>query len=540
MVNKMEKRYINEERYKKTARTRNRKRSVVKSTRNINNKNVQKNKKSNKKKYKVKTGKAVRFIFCLLILLVIAVFARVITRKENEPFIPVFFNNDIEENTQTVNIAVYTDVNIGVNNSVITELEQYIYPMLLKINSNYEIEYEVVSNVNKINNKEYEIILDVDSDVTSIEVKDTMDKIIADKSKYYYKLENVDKVEIKSENELKITLKNEDEYFIYNLNIPIYKDAENYGIYKIKNTTIDKLELIRKDNANNQYVKGINIIKLNSEEEAIQKYKDGTIDVYFCSSTNSLKMLGKYEYDVKSYNNGEGIFLMFNPNSIMTREKYIRQIVAYSINREEIVSEVGNGTAEIIDLTYIYDDEKYKYDVYAAENIIRSNGYEKQGLYYVKHGKKFTLELIVNKDDAEKVNIANKIKNDLLKVGIDINIHKLSESEIGSKVSNGNYDMLLANVYMNENPNINHVVNNMVTTENIANQMNTIKNDNLENLSNNLKKLKTCISDDIGIYGIYSKQTYVIYKKGLDIFKNINYVNLFGEYFNMEVNKNGV
>ncbi len=540
MVNKMEKRYINEERYRKTARTKNRRRSIVKSTRNINSKNVQKNKKSNKKKYKVKTGKLVRFIFCLLILLVIAVFARVITRKENDPFIPVFFNNDIEENTQTVNIAVYTNANIGANNSIVTELEQYIYPMLLKINSNYEIKYEVVSSVNKINNKEYEIILDSGSDINSVEVKDTIDKIIAEKNKYYYKVENVDKVEIKSETELKITLKNEDEYFIYNLNIPIYKEVECYGIYKIKNNSNDKLELSRKESVNKQYIKNINIIKINSEEEATQKYKEGAIDVYFCSSTNSLKMLGKYEYDVKSYNNGEGIFLMFNPNSVMTREKYIRQIIAYSINREEIVSQVGNGTAEIIDLPYIYDDEKYKYDVYAAENIIRSNCYEKQGLYYMKHGKKFTLELIVNKDDEERNNIANKIKNDLLKVGIDVNIHKLSESDIRSKVSTGNYDILLASVYMNENPNINHVLNNIVVTENIANQMDTIKSDKLENLAGNLEKLKTCISDEIGIYGIYSKQTYVIYKKGLDIFKNINYVNLFGEYFNTEVNKNGV
>ena len=528
----MEKRYINEDRYRKTTRTKNRKRSIVKNTNNIKNKKIQKNKKSNKKRYSVKTGKIVRFIFCLVILLSIAIITRIVTLKENEPFIPVFFSNEIEENTDSVNIAVYTNTNIGENNSVITELEKYIYPMLLDISNDYKVEYKVISGITKINNKEYEITLNSQSTITSIDVKDTIDKIINEKNKYYYKVENVDKVEIKSDKELKITLKNEDEYFIYNLNIPIYKEDEKYGIYKVESSNDNKLVLCRKENANREYIKYINIIKLSSEEEAIEKYKEGSIDVFFSSSSNSIKMLGKYEYDIKSYNNGEGIFLMFNPSSNMSSQKYIRQTIAYSINREDILLEVGNSKGKIIDLPYIYDEEKYKYDVYAADNIILSNGYKKQGLYYVKENKKLTLELIVNKEDEEKVSIANKIKNDLLKAGINLNISKLSEKEINTRISNGNYDMILANVYVNENPDINHLKNNIFLSDEIRKQIQLLKNDNLENLATNIKNMKTILSDDIGIYGIYSKQTYVIYKKGLDIFKDINYINLFGGYFN--------
>jgi len=536
----MEKRYINEDRYKKTIRTKNRKRSVVKSTVTINNKNIQKNKKINKKKYKVKAGKVVRFIFCLVILLVVAAIARVITLKEDEPFIPVFFNNQMTENTDSISIAVYTNVNIGVNNSVITELEQYVYPMLLRINSNYNIDYEVISSVEKINNKEYNLTLNSDSAITSVDVKDTIDKIIREKSKYYYKVENVDIVEIKSENELKITLKNDDEYFIYNLNIPIYKESQMHGLYSIESSNDNKLVLCRKENANREYIKYINVIKLSSEEEAIEKYKEGTIDVFFSSSSNSIKMLGKYEYDIKSYNNGESIFLLFNSKSSMASQKCIRQTVAYSINREEILSEVGSGKGKIIDLPYIYDEEKYKYDVYAADNIILSNGYKKQGLYYVKNGKKLTLELIVNKDDEEKINISNKMKNDLLKAGINLNVAKLSETEINERISNGNYDLLLASVYINENPNINHLKNNITISDEINKQIDLIKSDSLENLLNNIEKMKTILSDEIGIYGIYSKQTYVIYKKGINIFKNINYINLFGEYFNKEDKLDGI
>ena len=191
---------------------------------------------------------------------------------------------------------------------------------------------------------------------------------------------------------------------------------------------------------------------------------------------------------------------------------------------------------KIIDLPYIYDEEKYKYDVYAADNIIRSNGYTKQGLYYVKNGKKLTLELIVNSADGEKVNIANKIKSELLKSGINLIVNELNEKEINTRIPKNNYDMLLESIYMNENPNINHLRNNICMSDEINKQEELIKNDSVENLSTNISKIKTMLSDDIGIYGIYSKQTYVIYKKGMDIFKNINYTNLFGEYFDEGVN----
>ncbi len=525
----MEKKYLHEDRYKKVPRSSSRKRRVV----NSNKKNIQKKKISNNRKYRIKPGKFVRFLFCLIILILIIIVTRLVTMTKDEPFIPVFFNNEVKENTDNINIAIYDNTNIGVNNSVITEIEEYIYPMLLNIKEDYTVQFELISNISKINNKEYEIKLDTVSGITAVEVKDAIDTIIKEKNKHYYKVENVDKVEIKSKDTLLITLKQEDEYFIYNLNIPIYIVNSNYGIYSIDSSSNEnKLILNRKSNANKEYLKNITVIKVENEEIAIEMYKQNKIDVFFSSSNNSIKMLGKYEYDIKSYNNGEGIYLMFNPLSDKTKEKYIRQIIAYSIDRENILSEVGEAQGKIIDLPYIFDEEKYKYDVYAADNILLSNGYKKENLYYTKSGKIISLNLMVNEDDEEKINIANKIKNDLLKVGINLNVDKLSEKQIEDKKNTKEYDLLLASVYVNENPNINYLDSNIRISNEISNQMNLIKNEDISNIKENILKLKTTLSDDIAIYGIYSKNNYVIYKKGLDIFKEINYMNLFNEYFN--------
>ena len=528
----MERRYVNADRYKKVPRRASRKRTVKKITTSSNLENRKTQNKKLDKKYKVNKGKFVRFVFCLIVLITIAIVARIITIKEDEPFIPIFSNSDVKENTESINIAIYDSTSINTNNQVITELEQYIYPMLLRINKDYSLNYEVISNITKINNKEYEIDIVESEEITAVDIKDAIDNIINAKNKYYSKVENVEKVEVKSKNKIYITLKNEDEYFIYNLNIPIYKVSDKYGIYNIDNSSNDnQLKLIRKNSANKEYVKNINVLKVDSENKAIEMYKENKIDVFFGSSINITKMLGKYEYDIKAYNSGESIFLMFNPLSKLAKEKYIRQIVAYSIDRENVQKEVTGGMGTSIDLPYIYDEEKYKYDVYAADNLLLSSGYSKNNLYYTKNGKKLNLILVVNKDDVEKINVANKIKNDLLKAGVNVTINKLSQKEIENIKNTSNYDLLLASIYINENPNVNYLISSFNLTDEINSKINIVKQSDIKDLKENISALKNTLSDDVAIYGIYSKNSYIVCRKNMNIFKDINYMNLLSGYF---------
>ena len=99
--------------------------------------------------------------------------------------------------------------------------------------------------------------------------------------------------------------------------------------------------------------------------------------------------------------------MFFNNKSEWLKNEEIRKVIAYSIDRDGIAKNTLNMTADIIDLPYIYDTVKYKYDIYAAENLLLSNGYKKVNKVYSKAGKQIELKLIVNKDDSEKINIAN-------------------------------------------------------------------------------------------------------------------------------------
>jgi len=528
----MEKKYVNEDRYKKVSRSSNRKRGASRGV--SSNIKKKKNKNSNKgikkSSYKKGKNKVTKFIICLFLLVAILCLSRLITKKSEEPFIPVFFQKAVKENNQNIGIAIFDDVNFETNNIILTELEQYVYPMLLRIGKDYNVRYEACKDIEKISNKEYSLRINTDI-VTVLETKTQIDKIINDKSKHYYKVENVESIEVKNEDTLIIKLKEEDEYFIYNLQIPIYKKNSEHSKYKVLSQDLNsKLVLQRTEHAPSNLIKQIEIIKVNNEQDAIDKYKESQIDVFFSNSENTIKMLGKYEYDIKSYNSGEGIYLMFNPQSKNVKEKHIRQAIVYSIDRESILKEAGYGKGKLIDLPYIYDEIKYKYDIYATENLLKSNGYSKIGNYYTKDRKRIVLTILVNKDDNEKIEIAKMIKNDLSKIGIELKIEECSIEELEKKKEKNEYDLMLASLYINENPNIKYFYNDLVMNDKVKNEIAKIKLLETSKLQEGIKEIKNAISEELSITGIYSKNTYVIYRKGIDVFKKINYMNLFYEY----------
>ncbi|MDD2627528.1 MAG: ABC transporter substrate-binding protein [Clostridia bacterium] len=528
----MEKKYVNEGRYKKVSRSPNRKRGASRGV----SSNIKKNKikkidnVKKKKSYKRRNGKVLKLIISLFLLAIILFLSRLITKENEEPFIPVFFQKSVQENNENIRIAIFDDINFETNNVILTELEQYVYPMLLRIGKDYNIRYEVCTNIEKINNKEYDLKINTDI-ITALETKIQIDKIINDKSKYYYKVENVESIEVKNDETLLIKLKEEDEYFVYNLEIPIYIKDSDYSKYKIISQDLNKkLVLQRTEKAPTDLIKQIEIIKVNNEQIAIDMYKELQIDVFFSNSENTMKMLGKYEYDVKSYNSGEGIYLMFNPESQNIKEKYIRQAIVYSIDRENLLKEVAYGKGKVIDLPYIYDENKYKYDIYATENLLKSNNYSKIGSYYTKDRKRIVLTMLVNKEDNEKLEIAKMIKTDLAKMGIELKIEECSVAELEKKKEKNEYDLMIASLYINENPNIKHFYDNLVLNDKIKNEIQNLKLLETSKLQTGIKEIRNALSEEVSIAGIYSKNTYVIYRKGIDVFKNINYMNLFYEY----------
>ena len=539
----MEKRYINESRYKKAATRKRRDASTVKDNLHAKKEVKLKEKKQpkqlntakKKSKRKVKQSKLSNIITCIFLLIIIAIISRAILKDENEPFIPFAFFE--EANDEIISIGVITEDSLldrNSKNTVINELNKYSTDMLLEVNDDYSITYKCIANVTKVSNTEYILSRNVESNVSINDIKETLDNYRTNAASVYYaKLVNIDSISVLDVNTLSIKLNAQSPYFIYNLDICLNtsKDATNY-ILDVSSTP-NRLILSRHEDANKELPAKVVVNKYKDMYAAVEAYKNKEIKMFVTNAENVTNILGKYEYNIKAYRNGKTLFLLGNPKSTIYSKEEIRQAIAYSIDRDNIIKDVLKSKGDKIDLPYIYDRIKYKYDVYAAENLLLTSGYKKSNKVYSKteNGVKTTLELnlIVNKEDEEKVSVANRIKNNLSAIGIKINVESLTENKIKTRLEKGNYDLVLASVDLNNVPDISFIKENLYLTEDIELIMDNINGSTIPKLNENIIQLQNMLSDNVSAIGIYSDVSYLIYNKDIVGIQEISYMNLFDE-----------
>jgi ABC-type oligopeptide transport system substrate-binding subunit len=112
-------------------------------------------------------------------------------------------------------------------------------------------------------------------------------------------------------------------------------------------------------------------------------------------------------------------------------------------------------------------------------------------------------------------------------VGIKINIYKLKESDLSKKIESGEYDLVLTNVYINDNPNISYLNNFININNEINNAIMKVNESSIDELSNNIKNLQNTISSEIACIGIVARNTNVVYQKYITGFDEISYMNVF-------------
>lgn len=545
----MEKKYLNESRYKKgsTRKRRNSKtvRSNVKDEKALNSRTKQKKATAKKTQAKLKTNKkkngeenkVLNIIICIVLLIMIGVISRAILKDENEPFIHFPFMT--KANDEVVKIGVITSDSLldkNTTNLVINELNKYSKDMLIEVNEDYSITYKCISNIQKKSNSEYILTINSKSKVKTSYIKETLEQHIKnEESLYYFKLKNVSSISIIDNESINIKLKQPDEYFIYNLDICLNTSNDLTNYVQDLSSTKERLVLNRHEDADEQLPEKVIVTKYKDMYAAADAYKKQEINMFVTDAENVQNILGKYDYNIKAYRNGKSMFLFGNPKSDLYSRIEVRKAIAYGIDRDGIIQEILKSKGEKIDLPYIYDNTKYKYDVYAAENLLLTNQYTKSNKVYSKkeNGKKIILglDLIVNKNDEIKINVANKIKNNLNAIGIKINIIKLTEAKLAERIEKGKYDLCLANVNLNNVPNVSFVEQNLYITEDINAMKNNINVSNVEDLSKNIYNLQQALSNQISVIGIYSDISYVVYSQEVIGIDKVGYMNIFKSIF---------
>lgn len=492
-----------------------------------------KNKHNKKSESGIKTFfKVIALVLCIG---VIGVVSRIIVKHENE----VVVTTDSTPYEKVTLVQNY-DFKIGMSkldtidymkskNIVLNELVKLSNNSLLSVNKDYTINYKVAKYVEKMSPKEYFIKINSEYDVSVDDIVNSVDnlKSLGEESIYYNTVNNIESITKQADSAVKITLKNDNNYFLYELDFPLVANSKgsSYNISSEENSV-----LLTNENSKST-LKTIRFTGYSDSDNLISDFRNMNIDMFTASSDSNMQLIGKHDYNVKKYRDGETIFLFGNKDSLLFSRKEVRQALAYSLNRDEIVKEVNSSFSEVIDIPYIYSDIKIKYDVYGAQNALLSQGWQKIDGVYKKEiddeQKVIELNLLVNENDATKIKIAEKIKEMAEINGIKININKQKDEALQEHINNKNYDIILADVYINNNPNISFIQEYININNEINTAINMVNESNIENLPKNIATLQNLLSSEIACIGILARNTSVVYQKNINGFYDIGYMKLF-------------
>lgn len=560
----MDNKIISQNRYKKITRSSKQKKNV-KAIKNVKtmkmnkikidkekvNNNYRDVKVNSKKKNVKKTGIGINFlkvVVSICVLILVGYLSKLFINMENNPIIQAFSPKKNESN-----IVANYDFKIGVNklgntdilktaNVLSNELIKYSNIPLVTIDEKYNIQYKVLKKLTKVSDTEYELELDSKYNVKPEDVVSTVNNIknAGSENAYYAKIQNIKDI-IVQDNKVKVSLKSKDSYFMYSLNFPIYSVSEfaNNNYYYLNSNNISSVnqKFTRNDSNTRNILNSITIQDYEDSDNMLEDFRNNNIDMFLTSSYNVMQLLGKHEYSMKKYRNGETIFLFGNKESDFFKQKEVRQAIAYAIDRNEIIKNLESTYAELIDLPYIYSNTKYRYDKTGAENILLANAWKKNNGVYSKsingQNRKLEINMLVNKEDGEKIKIAESIRQMLEQIGIKLNVLNITTKQIDERMKNNDYDMVLTTVYINDNPNTEYLEKFLNINDVTNTAFQEVKNSDITEISNKIGDLQNILSQEIACIGIFAKDTNVVYQKYITGFESIGYMRIFNSIENI-------
>lgn len=352
--------------------------------------------KNNNDKQKITTNKVIRknintripvikIAFFLVAIISISVLSKQIVKRYTNDSITT-----VELDTgEIVNLVQDSYIRVGVSkldttdlnkskNIILNEIYNLTNLKLVDYNSKYEIEYIAAEKVEKVSNKEYLITLNNKYKIDIDDIKNSIEKIktFGNDNIYYNSVSKISSVEKVDKNIIKLVLSEDLPYYIYNLNFPLFIEKDKQSKYTLMSNLANEIKFTR--NNSKSTVKEITLKNYDDSDDMVDDFRENKIDIFIASSESVMSLVGKHDYTLKKYRDGEMLFLFGNKDSKMFSLKEVRKAVLYSIDRDQIIRDLNNNFLEKIDIPYIYSDVKYKHDIYGAQNTLLSQGWNKK------------------------------------------------------------------------------------------------------------------------------------------------------------------
>ena len=307
---------------------------------------------------------------------------------------------------------------------------------------------------------------------TSKDVVATVNYLLNNSTYYDYNVKNILEVKAVSDYSVNITLKKPVVNLASLLTFPVVSSKEmsdgfsfnGTGRYKIDNYVERKsMSLIPSDNYHGQKNEEIKCIKVQlvpDKETANYAYSSGMADIFKQDIfDNSINSNSKNSESLKEYVSTNYGFLLLNHDNPLFNNVNVRQAINKAIDKESIAEDVLFSKAmpvstPIFNGAWCYNENAVgEYNIEEAKNILKKEGFYNNvntGIMQKDDGETLVLSfnILVNSDNNFRIQVANKISENLKYIGIDCKVKVVSFEEYKDSYINKTYEAFLGSVPM--------------------------------------------------------------------------------------------
>ena len=363
------------------------------------------------------------------------------------------------------------------------ELCLLLYDPLVSLDQNFAPVYKIAESISldgkSCTIKLKSVMFSDGSALTSADVIYSLEKAL-ESNNYKANLANVSAKQAVDSATVSITLKKADPYFVNLLDFPIIKSGSD-TLKSIDNIALPPIGCGRYvlDEAqssllsNEGYyggsmnIKKIGLINAPDAESAEHYISAGAISVcYDDYSDSSVPRMSGIKATVPLNNL---VFLGINMKNSFLRDKYLRYAISSALNREVISNDAyyGHATpakgpfnpfwkeADGFQTLQIQNNNKI-----AIENLekIGYNSIDNEGYRLTSSGKRVSLSLLVNSDNAARVAVGNIVVKQLAAVGIEVKLRAVPYSQYVSLLKSGSFELYLAETRLLANMDLSQLV----------------------------------------------------------------------------------
>lgn len=315
--------------------------------------------------------------------------------------------------------------------------------------------------------------------MTANDVKYTVDHIKDLGGIYGDKISNIDYVDAVDEVSLIIYFKEHYSLYLFDLCFPIVSEAfikgENYdpltangsGMYMVSEmTSMQTMTLTYFENyiGTEPYASTVEVL-INRDESAESTSFDQQLVDVFVPTVLNWQTYSELNVRPLEYTTQYIEVMGFNNDKEILSDVSIRQAIAYGINRQEIVEVQYLNHAVVTDsllhpTSYLNSEEGlvYNFDAKMALDLLAAS-----------NKTTLSLKMIVNEDNAIRVDTGKMIQYYLEDIGINLELAVLDREAYGAAVESGDYDLILLGWKMSTKPDFIPLLHSLHGTYNLTN-----------------------------------------------------------------------